>query len=318
MVEHHPRRGSMQFWPRKRAAHPLPRVHAWVKETKAKPLGFIGYKAGMVRVQATDNRSKSITKGEKIMFASTVVECPPMMAVGAAFYAKYLYGMRKVASVFAEKLPKELARTISFPKKSKHVNEVSAFDDVKLVVHSQPQRVPTGSKKPQLVEVALGGTKEDKIKYIKEVLGKEIPVADVFDSGTVIDVHGITTGKGFQGTVKRFGVPIRQHKAEKTKRGIGTLGAWHPNRVLFTVPQSGKMGYHQRTEYNKQIIALGNDGKKVTPSGGIVRYGIVQNTFLVVKGSVVGPRKRAVLLTHAIRPDTRIGKDAFAVVSLSP
>ena len=54
------------------------------------------------------------------------------------------------------------------------------------------------------------------------MLGKEIKVEDVFESGVSVDVHGITKGKGFQGTVKRFGVPIRQHKAEKTKRGIGT------------------------------------------------------------------------------------------------
>ncbi len=318
MGEHHPRRGSMQFWPRKRAAHPLPRVHAWAKEAKAKPLGFIGYKAGMVRVQATDNRPKSITKGEKLVFASTVVECPPMIAVGAAFYVKSGSGVKKVTSLFAEKLPKELSRTISLPKKSKSVDDVSAFDDVKLLVHSQPQHIPTGAKKPQLVEVALGGTKEDKIKYIKEVLGKEIPVNNIFESGAMLDVHGVTTGKGFQGTVKRFGVPIRQHKAEKTKRGIGTLGAWHPNRVLYTVPQSGKMGYHQRMEHNKQVIALGTEGTKVTPKGGIVRYGIVQNTYLLLKGSVIGPRKRAVLLTQAIRPDTRIGKDAFTVVSITP
>ena len=69
------------------------------------------------------------------------------------------------------------------------------------------------------MEIALGGSKEDKLVYAKKMLGKDISVEDVFETGTSLDVHGITKAKGFQGTVKRFGVPIRQHKTKKNKRG---------------------------------------------------------------------------------------------------
>src|SRR3989344_8757987 len=100
----HPRRGSMQFWPRKRSRHTLVRVRSWVADTKAKPLGFIGFKAGMTHLQVIDNRPKSPTKGEKVFVPSTIIECPPMTVAGIAFYQQTSVGMRKIASVMAEKL----------------------------------------------------------------------------------------------------------------------------------------------------------------------------------------------------------------------
>ncbi len=312
---HNPRRGSMQFWPRKRSRHSLVRVRAWATNNKAKPLGFICYKAGMTHVMATDNRAKSLTKGQTVSLPVTIIECPAMTVIGAAFYTKSLRGLRKISSVFAEKLSdKHLKKMMTLPKKQgKKLEDITEFDDVRLLVHSNPSKTGVGTKKPHVLEVALGGSKDDKIAYVKEMLGKELAVQDVFEAGEVIDVHGITKGKGFQGTVKRYGVPIRQHKSEKTKRGIGNLGAWTPKRVDYRVPQPGKMGYHLRTEYNKQILSLGEEGKDVTPKGGITKFGVVKNNYLLVHGSVVGPRKRALVLTQALRLHKKIQKDAFTI-----
>ena len=82
---HNPRRGSMQFWPRKRSRHSLVRIRSWAKEKRCKPLGFIGYKAGMTHLMAVDNRPKSINKGGKISLPATIIECPPMIFVGVSF-----------------------------------------------------------------------------------------------------------------------------------------------------------------------------------------------------------------------------------------
>jgi len=198
----------------------------------------------------------------------------------------------------------------TFIKKTQKFDDVADFDDLRLLVHSNPSLTSIGSKNPKLLELALGGKKEEKIAYAKEKLGKELTVEDVFDEGVSLDIHGITKGKGFQGTVKRFGVPIRQHKAEKTKRGIGTLGPWHPNRVRYSVPQSGKMGFHLRTEYNKQLLKVGKNGAELNPQSGIHKYGLLKNAYLLVRGSVVGPKKRAVMLTKSIRPNTTMTKEA--------
>lgn len=312
---HHPRRGSMQFWPRKRAGCSIARIATWPKETKVKPLGFIGYKAGMTHLQVIDNRPKSLTKGEAIFMPATIIDCPPLTVMGLVFYKNSPNGLVKVSQVLAQKLDKELSENFPLPKKPKAklekvMENSSGFDEVRLLVHSNPKQTTIGAKKPKVMEIALGGKKEEKLNYAKEHLGKEINVKEVLESGMQVDFHGITKGKGYQGTVKRFGVPIRQHKAEKTKRGIGTLGPWHPKRILYTVPQSGKMGYHLRTEYNKQILKLGEKAEEINPDSGLKHYGLIRNNYLLVKGSVMGPSKRALALTPAIRPDRKMVKEA--------
>ena len=219
-----------------------------------------------------------------------------------------------MASELSKDVKKLAQKKVSLPKKETNkIENVTEFDELKLLVMSKPSNTTTGVKKPKLLEIALGGSNEDKLAFAKENLGKEVKVADVFDSGKQVDVHGITKGKGFQGTVKRFGVPIRQHKSEKVKRGIGNLGAWTPKRVDFRVPQPGKMGFHLRTEYNKQIIKVDNNAAEVNPTGGFQQYGLIKNDYLLLKGSVSGPRKGAIVLTASIRANKKITKEAPGV-----
>ncbi len=313
----HPRRGSMQFWPRSRSKHALVRIHSWPSFTKAKPLGFICYKVGMTHVMVNDNRPKSMTKGESISFPTTIVECPPMKVAGAAVYKNSIYGPKKIATVMTPQLDKNLGRKFDLPKKSgKTLNQFTDVDDIRLLVISNPP-ISVDTKKPKMLEMALGGSITEKKAYVQSIFGKDILINDVFEAGTVVDVRGVSKGKGFQGTVKRFGVPIRSHKAEKTKRGIATLGSWKPKRVEFTVANSGKMGFHQRTEYNKHILKIGQNGQDVTPAGGINKYGLVQHSYLLLKGSVVGPQKRALVMTVARRPDLRLPKEAPEVTHIS-
>ncbi len=310
---HNPRRGSMQFWPRKRSRHSLVRVRSWKDEKQAKPLGFICFKAGMTHVMANDNRGKSITKGETIALPTTIVECPPMTVFGISFYKKSMFGLSKSSQIYAEKAGKHLSRRLNIGKKRQDIEKVE-FDDLRILVHSNSPK-SVGTKKPKVLEIALGGSKDEKLAYAKEKLGKSLSFSEVFEEGQLVDTCGVTKGKGFQGTVKRYGVPIRQHKSEKVKRGIGNLGAWTPKRVDYRVPQPGKMGYHQRTEYNKQILKIGQDGKDVNPKGGINRYGLVTGDYVLLHGSIVGPKKGTFLLTHATRVK-KSQKDAFTVKSI--
>ena len=305
----------MQFWPRKRTKHALARLRSWATENKVKPLGFIAYKAGMTQVMAVDNRPKSITKGETVALPVTILECPPMIVMGVAFYKNTADGLNKVKTVLAQKLDKNLGKKVVLPKKTgAKFDSVKEFDDLRLLVHSMPKKATSvGSKKPHVIEVALGGSKDDKVNFAKENLGKEILVNNVFEEGAVTDIHGITKGKGFQGTVKRFGVPIKQKKGEKTKRGIGNLGAWTPKRVDYRVPHSGGMGFHLRTEYNKPVLKIGDNAEEVNRKGGITKYGVVKNSFMLIHGSVSGPRKRAVMLTLPIRNDKGKARPLFEI-----
>ncbi len=251
----------------------------------------------MTHLLYKDEKSTSVTKGMTVAIPATIIECPPLKPVALRLYNQTPIGLLLVAQFFSDHLPKGMKKPVTSSTMP------SAFSVVRLVVVTQPEKTGFGKKQHDMTELQVSGkTPQDAYNYAKELLSKqELKVSDIFKEGQFVDVHGVTKGKGFQGTVKRYGVKIRQHKSEKTKRGIGTLGPWTPKRVLWTVAQAGKMGYHKRSEYNKYIIKINAKPEDINPLGGLVRYGLVKNEYLLLKGSVPGPKKRPILLTEPQR-----------------
>jgi large subunit ribosomal protein L3 len=298
----------MQVWPRVRAKREYPTVQKFSKLKEAKLQGFAGYKVGMTHIIITDGRKNSMTKGEDISMPVTIVECPPMKIMGVRLYKKQYKTIQPLRDVLA-KPGKELARKINVPKKEgKKIDDVKAeeFDDLRVLVQTQPKMTGIGKKKPELFEMNVGGSKEDKLTFAKENLGKELSIKDVFAEGQLIDIRAVTTGKGFQGPVKRFGVKVRHHKSQKTKRGPGSLGGWTSQmHVMYRVAHAGQMGYHNRIDYNKQIMMIGDDPEEVNAEGGFVRYGKVKNPYVLLKGSIPGPSKRLVRFETPIRADPK-------------
>ena len=92
----------------------------------------------------------------------------------------------------------------------------------------------------------------------------------------------------------------RGRKATGKRRHVGSLGAWHPGYVHYTVPMAGQMGYHKRTEINKRIMKMGAPAE-INPDGGFTHYGVLKNDYLLIKGSVAGPQKRLIRLRRAVR-----------------
>ncbi len=305
----------MQFWPRCRARRPYARITQWPDVKELKLLGFAGYKAGMTHVMVDDESPKSMTKGETIVCPVTVIECPPIRPYSLRFYKKTVHGLMLVSEIFAKNLDKNVQRKVNPSKKEG--KEPESFDMVRLVVYTQPGLIGL-KKKPEVFELGIGGKDvKEKANYAKELLGKEIRLSDVFKEHQFVDVHSISKAKGVQGPVKRFGVRIRQHKAEKTKRGPASLGSWHPNRVDFRVAHAGKMGFHQRTEYNKLVIKISNDPKEIEMKGGFINYGIIKTDYIIVKGSVVGTRKRMVTITEPSRALTKPPQYSINTISLT-
>ncbi len=313
-----PRDGSLQYWPRKRAKSQVARVRSWAKLKEPKMLGFAGYKVGMTHIMAKDNRPNSKIKGETISIPATVIECPPLKIASLVLYKTKGYGLVSSSHIFAEKLDKELSKKISsFKKTKKKVSDVKVedFEDLRLLVYTQPKLTLIGKKKPELFEMALGGSNEEKLAFAKENLGKEITLNDVFAEGQQVDTHSITIGKGLQGPVKRHGIGLKSHKSQKSRRA-GVLGSEGDAKVRFYAHQSGQTGYHMRTEYNKWLMKIG-EPKEINPKGGFLRYGEVKNVFILLKGSVGGPAKRLIRLNHAIRPLKKIPKDAPPIEYIS-
>jgi large subunit ribosomal protein L3e len=136
----------------------------------------------------------------------------------------------------------------------------------------------------------------------------------------MIDTIGVTKGHGTTGVIKRFGVTRLVRKTHRGLRKVGCIGAWHPSAVKWTVARAGQYGYHHRTEINKKIYRVGagaNRGvknnattetdvveKNITPLGGFPHYGVVNNDFIMVKGCVVGVKKRPITLRKSLIPQT--------------
>jgi len=311
----------MQVWPRVRAKRIYPKVRSWAASTDKKILGFAGYKAGMTHIIIVNNVKTSKTKGEEIFCPCTVVECPPLKIASVRLYSHKNYGLQPKIQFNSKILDKEIERKITKAKKQNEENlsKITAndFDDLTLIAYTQPKL--TGlKKKPEIFELALGGSKEEKLAYAKEKLGKEISVKDVFSEGNQVDIHSVTIGKGFQGPMKRFGITRRSHKSEKSIRNPASLGAWcAQGHTMYRVAHAGQMGYHTRTEYNKQILKISDNHEEIKISGGFPRYGNVKNTFVMLKGSIGGPKKRLIRFNKAIRPNDKITKEAPSIAYIS-
>ena len=303
---HHPRRGSMGYSPRKRAKAETPHIKSWPEgRDKPKIQGFLGYKAGMTHAFIIDYRPTSTTSGREVIMPVSVIETPPIKIAAVRAYEKTISGLQTTGEIWAEKLDSELSKRLPLNKKNKkkNWNFLKEADEIRILVYTQPKLVTSIPKKiPEIREMRVsGGNYEEQVEYAKKILGKELKVNDAVTEGDMLDIIAVTKGKGFQGHVKRWGVKLLTHKNSKHRRMIGTAASWHPNWIQATVPQAGQMGYHQRTEYNKRILKIGEKGEDINPTGGFPHYGLVRNSYLLIHGSIPGPTKRLISMRDAIR-----------------
>jgi large subunit ribosomal protein L3 len=293
---HQPRSGTMQFWPRKRAKRIYPSVNFFSSNYNLQIPGFIGYKVGMVKVQYNDQDPNKKLK-DSIVAPATIIECPPLKPLNLRFYKKTIDGLKCLGELKSKNLDKELSRKIKISKKESVEKNFENFDELRLIVYTQPKLTSLSKKKPEILEIKLNCNLEEAKQLLEK---KEILLQDNFKENMYIDIHAVTKGKGLQGSIKRFGISLKQKKSEKHKRAVGNLGAWTPKHVSHTVPQPGQMGFYTRTELNKIIMKVDNS-EEINPKAGFKRYGVIKNQYIIVKGSIPGPTKRTIVLTPSIR-----------------
>lgn len=303
-----PRRGSLQYYPRKRAAKFIHKVN-WspVSSQEKGPLGFITYKVGMATAIVTDETDKSLTQKKRIAVPVTILEAPNMKVFSIRFY-KHGKPIKDLIVSNDKELKKKL-KTPKSPISSADLEKKipEGYDDVHLIAYSLPKTTSV-KKTPDLVELSISSpTPQEKLEVAKSFIGKEIPVSDFVNmldkESQLIDVRGVTKGKGFSGPVKRFGITLRFHKSEKGVRKVGSIAPWHPARVTFRTPMAGQLGLFSRILFNSKLIKTGTIAEEnINPSNGFKNYGNVKTSYIVIKGSVPGPAKRAVIITPALRP----------------
>jgi len=310
-----PKRGSRAFWHRKRAPRLVPRIRSWPSGASVGKglLGFAGFKAGMTHVLMVDD-SESPTKGQEVTRAATILEVPPLFVYAVVAYENTPYGLKAFAQVSAPNAPKHFSKVLPIAKKNANSFEeieknASRLSEVRVLAFTQPDKAGFGSKKPQLLEIGVGGSNAvEKLAVAREFLGKEVSFNQVFSEGDFVDVIAVTKGKGWQGVVKRFGVALNPRKASKARRHGGSIGGERQAKVFYTVPRAGQTGFHRRTEFNKRILKISKDAGEVSRSGAIAHYGKLRSEFILLEGSIPGSSKRIV----------RLRKPLFKSVSKKP
>jgi len=304
-----PRRGSLAFAPRARHQVLVPRIRNWTRRGIDKPTlgGFPLFKVGMVQVVTLDDREKTPNFGKPMFNPATVLSAPSVTVYGFRGYGRKNGIDFALFDVFANNLPEEIQERISFVRDQKNVESY----DVSLkkaegmlgqtlnftaILGVNPSDTGLSNGRPQIQEVGIvGGNVKSQFEYLKAVIGTTVKPAEYFKLGSFIDTMGITKGKGFEGVITRFGVRRKQHKSRKTVREVGVISPWHPATVMYTVPRAGQMGFHQRVDKNKRILAVSNAQQNpITPSGGFPHFGEVRGDYVILRGSVPGPIKRLV------------------------
>ncbi|NWI62696.1 RL3 protein, partial [Todus mexicanus] len=326
-----PRHGHLGFLPHKRSRRHRGKVKSWPKDDPSKPVhltAFLGYKAGMTHtVREVHRPGLKISKREEVE-AVTIVETPPMVVVGVVGYVETPKGLRNFKTIFAEHISDECRRHFY---KNWHKSKKKAFTKyckkwqdedgkkqlekdfaamkkyckvIRVIVHTQMKLLPLRQKKAHVMEIQLnGGTVAEKVDWVRERLEKQISVHNVFSQNEMIDVIGVTKGHGMKGVTSRWHTKKLPRKTHKGLRKVACIGAWHPARVGYSIARAGQKGYHHRTELNKKVQpgwASSEHPCACLPPGGFPHYGEVNNDFLMLKGCVVGTRKRVLTLRKSL------------------
>jgi large subunit ribosomal protein L3 len=271
----------------------------------------------MTHVVMVDDHKNSPTEGKEIMVPVTVIEVPSMKVAAIRVYSKDTYGKHALAEVWSDELDTILGRRITLPKNydgaeaRRKITDAAAAGtvaEIYAISYTQPATLTGVPKKvPDLMEIKVGGADIAKqLDFALGLLGKEVTLNNVVQTGSYADITAITTGKGTQGAVKRWGIALRKrkHAVGGKKRHLGTLGPWNPHHVRWEVPQIGQLGYQQRTEFNKRILKFSENASEIMPAGGFLHYGVIRNPYVLIKGSIPGPVKRLI----RIRPAMRLGE----------
>lgn len=166
--------------------------------------------------------------------------------------------------------------------------ETDGYEAIQLGFEDKREKL---SNKPQKGHVAKANTAPKR--FVKEMngvdlaayeVGQEVKV-DIFAEGEMVDVTGISKGKGFQGVIKRHG-QSRGPMAHGSRyhRRPGSMGPVAPNRVFKGKALPGRMGGEQITVQNLQIVKVDTE-----------------RNLLLIKGNVPGARKALLKIKGAVK-----------------
>ena len=171
--------------------------------------------------------------------------------------------------------------------------ETDGYNAIQLAAFDKREKL---SNKPMIGHLKKANvTPKRFVKEIRNVdvsaytLGQEIK-ADIFTVGEMVDVSGISKGKGYQGVIKRHNQsrgPMGH--GSQYHRGVGSLGTMLPMHVLKGKKLPGHMGHKLITVQNLEIVEIDLD-----------------KNIILVKGNVPGPKKSLVIIKSAVKNEGKV------------
>lgn len=157
------------------------------------------------------------------------------------------------------------------------------FEPIKDSVAPKPQR---GHAKKAGLAGAFRFMRDMRVEKLDSYeLGQELKV-DAFQPGQMVDVAGVSKGKGFQGVIKRHrhhgGVATHGSMFHRAPGGIGASS--FPSRTIKLRGMPGHMGNEHMTEQNLRVVAV-----------------YPEDHVLLVRGAVPGPARSMVVITPAMK-----------------
>ena len=199
-------------------------------------------------------------------------------------------GMTQVFTENGDMLPVTVIAAGPVSVVQKKTEEIDGYNAIKVGYEDIPAKRLNKPEKGQF-EKAKTSTK----RYLREFrlddisgyeVGSVIKVEDMFQDGDKVDVSGISKGKGFAGTVKRFGTGRgRMSHGSGYHRGIGSMGGTSdPSRIFKGKGMPGHMGAEKVTVQNLSVV-------KVDAERGL----------LLVKGAVPGPKGGLLVIKNSVK-----------------
>ncbi|MFB6469167.1 50S ribosomal protein L3 [Cytobacillus sp. Hz8] len=197
-------------------------------------------------------------------------------------------GMTQVFAENGELIPVtvvEAAPNVVLQKKSA---ETDGYEAIQLGFEDKREKL---SNKPEKGHVTKANTAPKRfVREFRELnldgyeVGQEVKVEN-FAAGDIVDVTGISKGKGFQGSIKRHG-QSRGPMAHGSRyhRRPGSMGPVAPNRVFKGKALPGRMGGEQITVQNLEIVKVD-----------------AERNLLLIKGNVPGAKKALLKIKSAIK-----------------
>ena len=171
----------------------------------------------------------------------------------------------------------------------KKTTEVDGYDAVQLGYSDLREKLVTKPAAGHFKKAGVSAKrhlKEFRLENAAEMNVGDVVAADTFAAGEKVDITGITKGRGFTGTVKRWGNHILRmtHGTGPIHRQPGSMGVIDPARIFKNKKMPGQYGNEQVTVLNLEVIKI--DAEK---------------GLIAVKGAVPGARGGIVFIRDSVK-----------------